>query len=640
MNKKLSKRKLVDITINDLIILVTSNSFTFSPSKIRIKTSRKKIGYDLGCLAFLKREKQREANGELSHGNCLVDKLSFRKYRVCALKNYIENLANAISIGQIKEITAEGKIRNFIIFIDWCDKNYCANALFNISHANLAYKSFSEYLESQILDRKLNVHTALIYQKDALQSLSWSFNTSEDQVQGGIYKIRHDESSVNKTNPPEMDAVNYVVSLCSHIFEGLFDLISKEREFPYSLKLPKESCWIFPARPWVATQEKLLKREEWKVGNWSWDYENGKINSAEAIRSKYPKASEFKRFSNINAAVKKAESTLALSNSEKRHSSRVNLAGWAHNTFLILFFANTGMNNSQALNLIWQENYNVDKSTAGFKCIKYRANNKEVNFFISRKFLITFRKYLKIREFLLNGKYSEYLFYPHIHDKNRSSALNIIYRDLRKTFYLDIPKITTRQWRSYKADFLVKNADIATTAALLQNNESTVIRSYTEGSEAVYEEEITDFFYALDKKVRVVSGTEMLVSSPSGHCSKPNQPKPNMSQAPIQPDCITPEGCFFCENYAIHADAQDLRKLYSIKYLLNETKHLAFSLEHFEKIFGEVIRRIDSIIKHLESISPSLAQLSFDIHNDVYEKENLDRYWESKLSMLYQIGAL
>ena len=114
----------------------------------------------------------------------------------------------------------------------------------------------------------------------------------------------------------------------------------------------------------------------------------------------------------------------------------------------------------------------------------------------------------------------------------------------------------------------------------------------------------------------------------------------HIPKSPVEADCTQPEGCLFCNNYAVHADEIDIRKLCSLDYVIRATKSLAASEEHFNKIFGTVILRIENILKAVSLKSKELANLVLSIQKDVYDNENLDSYWEEKLSLLIKIGAI
>jgi hypothetical protein len=119
-----------------------------------------------------------------------------------------------------------------------------------------------------------------------------------------------------------------------------------------------------------------------------------------------------------------------------------------------------------------------------------------------------------------------------------------------------------------------------------------------------------------------------------------DMPKPIIEIDGISIDCKQPEGCLFCEKYGCHSDEIDLRKLFSLEYIIEETRSLAKNNDHFLSVFQPVLLRINIIvddIRNTKNISKSLIE---KIKIDVFENENLHPYWEHKLALLIDIGLI
>lgn len=206
-----------------------------------------------------------------------------------------------------------------------------------------------------------------------------------------------------------------------------------------------------------------------------------------------------------------------------------------------------------------------------------------------------------------------------------------------KKFGLVLP--SARQWRAYKSDWLIRKTDIATTALLLQNNKETVVKSYMAGSKISADNEMTAFLNSMHLKVIKAKETPTTDIS-VGHCLKHNEPRAEVSESVIQPNCHQPEGCLFCDKYRVHADEDDIRKLYSCRYVINETRTLAASEVHFEKVFGVVLNRIDSLLKFIASKNNVLSHTVERIKYEVMEEGKLSSYWASKLQMLTELAVV
>lgn len=96
----------------------------------------------------------------------------------------------------------------------------------------------------------------------------------------------------------------------------------------------------------------------------------------------------------------------------------------------------------------------------------------------------------------------------------------------------------------------------------------------------------------------------------------------------------------FCDKYAIHADEKDIRKITSLFYVIKETQSLASSEKHFNDLFGDVLNRIESILSAIKSQSGKQKNLVESISEDVFDRENLNTYWQHKLDMLVRLGVV
>jgi len=85
---------------------------------------------------------------------------------------------------------------------------------------------------------------------------------------------------------------------------------------------------------------------------------------------------------------------------------------------------------------------------------------------------------------------------------------------------------------------------LTTTAMVLQNSETTVLKHYAEGSNKNADIELTNFFEKF--KESTVIGEETPSSAISiGQCKSQGNPILNAEKIPFEPNCKKPEGCFF-----------------------------------------------------------------------------------------------
>lgn len=105
----------------------------------------------------------------------------------------------------------------------------------------------------------------------------------------------------------------------------------------------------------------------------------------------------------------------------------------------------------------------------------------------------------------------------------------------------------------------------------------------------------------------------------------------------MQPDCSKVEGCFFCDNYRLHADKDDMKKLLSARQVLKRISPLNGDSIRAERVYAAVVDRIDALLKELRRREPKTFET---VRVAVEEHDQLTRYWQNKLSQLILLGML
>lgn len=317
------------------------------------------------------------------------------------------------------------------------------------------------------------------------------------------------------------------------------------------------------------------------------------------------------------------------------------LASHASKAFYMLFLTNTGMNDSTAATLLWDNQYSVDSLQQKFRNIKYRAGNKIVEFKIQTKFLSVFKKYLQLRDYILDGNHLETLFF--IDNKRNaritSSLKRGTYSSYINKFFIsnidsNLPSISSRQLRVNKAYKVINQDGIIAASQILQSSVSTIMNSYLGESSESADIQLTNYYDQLNLNLFLTSTHNL--STNIGRCSN----LVNQDMNYYDNDCLKSENCLFCQHYRIIVDKEDLQKLYSLKYLIHECRYIAQNTEHFETVYGKTYQRIKNIEEYiLENKYLSYESLR-KIELEVFEDENLHPYWEHKLNMLISIGLL
>ena len=170
----------------------------------------------------------------------------------------------------------------------------------------------------------------------------------------------------------------------------------------------------------------------------------------------------------------------------------------------------------------------------------------------------------------------------------------------------------------------------------MQHSVETALRDYSNGSDVEHQVQMGKFFAAMQKTV-LARGNRIKGSEPRslGACAKPNLPAPIVAHPPIAVECSRPEGCLYCENYRIHADEIDVRKVISARHCIRVTAQYATSLEEHDRVFGQVLARIDEILDEVRGFD---SELVMRVETQVDEEGLLDSFWSAKLDTLMVLG--
>ncbi len=627
-----------------LTLPLPSNAIVLHPERVILRFVSE-CSIDVGAICYGRRTGPKNGGASSTSGSKaerLVAESSLDTTRLNPVRKVIEYCSAAIRVGGKRPHTVHSCARELIVFLEWADTLGYDFALQGITVARRVAGAYIEHLREKVRLGQLSNNTAAISQMHVLEILAEVLDT--DSLSQGLNLLRIDKYGRQSTQPPSEEEQARMLALCQCIFDGFTDLVLNRRPYPYKLPVPKylgaigDALWTFPSKKWCMPPHELSSRDSLNSGYWAMDYVRGRIATAEEIWHKYVfNPQKQTRTAHADLSIKSATKALAAANSDHQDRYRRNAALLAHNVFLILFLANTGMNWTTVRQLGWGNEFEVGVERQGFRTVKYRAAGRLVSFEIQAVFMPVFKRFLELRAYLLNGREFEFLFLAGGNFVKTIEALNVktlssIVDSLQR---IDpaMPSIMSRQWRAGKSDWLLRNVDPATAAIILQNSEQTVLRSYAEGSPTTQLEEMGSFLDQLQnavlaKDVSVANGT----ASALGVCSSYGNPH-QVFAAPIASDCRGLEGCLFCDKFKVHADAQDTRKLVSCRYCLQQTAHMTTSEEQFQSLFGPIFARIEVLLGEIDRREIGLVQR---IVSEVDAGE-LDPYWARKMEMLIDL---
>lgn len=630
--------------IRQLITLelpLPENMTVAHPEAVVVKVPGTGAAVDLGALCYSRRTGRKAVGG--GRGVAL-DSLQPSRLPIvrAALEraSHLTEPGNRRPAGVYQELYALGR------FVEWADATGRHTALDSVTNVAEGFREFVRHLRERVAHNKLSTNSAAGLQNGVLSILSEVFQTED--LSHGVNLLQRSRAASSPTSPPNEEEQAKLLAISKALFEGLGELSAGFKPYPYALRVPPylgamdDTLWTFPTTHWCEPPHRKGDADKERGG--AFDYTNGGLLSIKAIAArlspKKPKWGSIEAIGRHKAKTRlsAAQASLAEANANPNNRYRHYAGQLAHNAFVLLFLAHTGINWSVVRELPWAEDYEVTADRQGFRSIKFRAAGRLVSFEIQPVFLPLFKRFLRLRAYLLQGRDCPWLFigFGKRRDTLGQMSLRALdsYFDALRNLDPATPVVMSKQWRAAKSDWLVRNTDPATTALILQNSESTVLRSYTAGSESRHMEEMSAFFQGVSSVVlardtTVPGGVENAI----GVCSSFGHPAARTS-GPIETDCKRPEGCLFCDKFRVHADERDVRKLLSCHYCVSRTAPLAASAEQFEALFGDVLRRIEQLLTEITTREPGLVP---KVRQEVEVEGELDPYWASKLELLFNL---
>ncbi|WP_231752080.1 hypothetical protein [Burkholderia sp. MSMB1498] len=334
---------------------------------------------------------------------------------------------------------------------------------------------------------------------------------------------------------------------------------------------------------------------------------------------------------------------LALANGDARAPIRRSHASMAILCFAALFLAETGVNLAQLLAMISSSLRDASVARQTFREVKYRAGGRDVTFTVSLGFMPKLKAYLALREYLVQDADCDALFMTVGRSAQRGQLVCLppeflvqLY-DRLDTLGIVLPRITAGQWRVAKQDWAVSKHGPGVAARLMGHSVETALRSYSNGTDAAHKAEMGAFLASVEKTVlKIGEDPTGSIRSAVGVCIDFRKPGPIAASVTVRPDCRSTEGCLFCDQYRVHADAADIHELLSCRHCVRLVSGRADSIEQYSSAFGAVLQRIDFLLDELRRRDAALVD---QIEHDVDVEGNLDAFWSARLDQLYELGV-
>lgn len=609
------------ISLDDLLADEYWIGYLENIENIAILTPERQSVVDFGCYVYSDRD--------VIDGFTLVNPDSLSSYRRIFFSNLLDSIADSLRRGTRQITIRNNYLSCFPNFFKWIDAPEQPLKFDCDADANACYKGFTSYLYQRVNNGSLTPNQAKRIQHAAKQTLLWGLEDNR-RFAMGVPNLKHYRS--NPIIPPEEFVVTENLSLATCLFEQIADFLLEHRDYPLDLALPDETVKVIPAAMWMMHAARVERRAEMKSPNWLWNYETGMFNTIGFVQEKYG-YTESIAIRELNRAKKQ----LRTANANPKSAPRIRLAYWACTAFQLIMLSVTGADLESFRNFPKVEKMlSMPSLRHGFRTFKNRAN-KEVEFEVEAIFLPSLQKYSRLRKFILGDLDCEFLFFR-IH---KGQALRISDKFLQDYFLLakhmiapNIPKVTARELRKYKMHWMLEHQGTIIASDAAQNSIPVFEKHYSEPTKNQTVKEFTAFYsYIRHLTDSAVSAIE---PSPAGGCLEKHPVKVTNLDAVLEPNCNNFWGCFFCEHYVLHADADDLYKLKSIEYLLQEIEKSESGLSAELKLtLSRVTHYIDKITQHSPRLRDAGIALDLKIQSGY-----LHPFWDAQLNLLAALGKI
>ena len=608
--------------------------------KIGIKLKHVYAPLPLSYMMYSKRKKSKP----LIYTD-LIDPLSFSPERIILLQALIKKLYNEAK----SEKTMDASIRTVSRFIGFLDENEL-NMPTTPNDAREAYIHYSHFLRHQT-----STSSARRYQPEIKEYLCILYPNEVTQV--NIFRgIRSITEKRKNTTSVTIDDASYALSYYYHYFHKISDILLEDLPFPQLITLNAIKVLVTPYR----REHTIPEDFKHKLQNpWIYyDLNNCRLRQKNEIDKIIPsfskdweKIQSYQQKSKISATketLKKYEKQIALANTDKHHPVRVELAERAMRAFYMLLSGLSGMKDSELCNIEWGEDDNfvpIKSNSVGIVTIKPRANYKEIESTISRVGIYALRKALKIRRILLQGKNCNKLFFKgygnNISTEGSMASGNFGQFCIKMHSKIN-PKVNgigTRKLKVFKNKLILKQTggNLWLTSTLVGNTEKVNAEYYISDTKDEKNNQLYNFVNLMVRTTKEGPKATTKSSSSNSNCTNYENPEPFIEGQTL--NCSNIFACFFCKNYGIEPNKDDIHKLMSLLYIIRRIETgRSFSNEQFNKVIKPAENIINIIFKVM-SKKYDAGHIINEIQILVFVKSILHPYWEFKLSYLYDIGA-
>lgn len=607
--------------------------------------------YDIGALCYaLKSDKNRTPRGPQE----VVTK-SLLKQRRKQILQLIKVLSALRTDRGLALSTTQRYTQGIQEFVHWADSNNMHDCLAGGEATRKAFRVWAAYMRERYQRQQIGAkchNSRLLCVSELLQA-----TTGLEYLMKGIRKCEINAHHHSGTQPLGLHDFVQAVAVNQCVFDGLCDLVLEQLPFPYKLDLPKSlnweenHLWLFPTNIWRLPphrREAAISANVPAKGSRIYDYVNGRLATVDEIKHLFEGQSPKRQRHSALVSIKRASARLDKANTDARDTWRLSLGMHAQRAFLFLFFCNTGGNVQVVLDLETDGTIDAHVQNQRFRGLKWRADGKEVTLSAPVTFMPRLRRFMELRQYLLNGEKTPYLFFGRgIRNtapptQMSASAMDVHYRGLLLEFEPLLPKMPPRTLRASVDDYYLRLHDSVVAAAVMGHTVETEQAKYARGSVTDHHEEMSLFMTSVSesaRRQRVISPKglppDTLALEGGGRCDAFGHPDALAARVPIQPDCKSSQGCLFCCHRLLIAGEEDVRKMASAAYVMEQ---LILGPKH-EETLRPLISKCDEDLEKIAAF-PNCRTIVEKVRKDVYENENLTTFWADKYQLFLELGIL
>lgn len=582
-----------------------------------------------------------------------VDPSSFDILRALLIKGAI------LALSEISVSMQGASARAIEKYINWLNRT-ASESPTKTKQAEESYRNFTSYLQQVVKShdpRKKNRHidvdnfgcaSAKSTQSIVLLMLAEAFTKgNKADIQGMTGNIEGDTRGDNEDETViDIAALNKALSYYYQFFELVTKFLLEKRPYPYSVSLLEHHVMLIPPvipYPTVLTPFNCNGRHDWRK---YFDPDAAKLRDETGSRAIVMKSELYQR-KNVSKRQTMLDGTVETLNTFRRaldegngdhsHLSRLRLGVLAMQAYFMVLLDVTGMNDSMLATLPCSDDDSMivesNEESVNLRNIKLRASGKDVVFTIQRKFIKSFKIFLKLRRFVLDGHNCSTLFFvgtggdARLTGNYKTGGYGVYAFTAHKSYYPDLQFFGSQTLRQFKKRWIMKKTNGRTylAAKLLQHTVSVSQVSYPGQSKEESRKMMANYFDYQHSLTMEVNDSEV---TGSGACKSHKQPEAQVEETPIKPDCNKKMTCLFCKHYRLKPVRQEIHKVLSMKYVIKEFSKLhAWSQAHFDDVTKPILDRIELLLEAITTKYPNTSSTIEELRKEV-DMQNLTSYWQ------------